>query len=224
MGVQPTDGTVDYPDALQILSPNKDFQPRLLITTGDTSPATAQAARMAAIIQSEYPLLWPETIRALMVHSAEWTPTMLGGREPGAIPKAQWPGILRRYGFGTPNLASALRSARSAVTLICQDEIQPFILDESDVKTNELRFHNLPWPRDVLLDNGTLNAEMRVTLSYFIEPNPGPRQTCHRRIRQVMGAQFLHRQQFPMAREQLKALQRGKQCRSQIKVRMFAIE
>jgi hypothetical protein len=180
MGVHPTDGTVDHPDSLQLLSTNKDFQSRLLITTGDTSAATAQAARMAAIIQSEYPLLWPETIRALMVHSAEWTPTMLGGRDSGGIPKAQWPGILRRYGFGTPNLASALRSARSAVTLICQDEIQPFILDGSDVKTNELRFHNLPWPRDVLLDNGTLNAEMRVTLSYFIEPNPGPRQTNDR--------------------------------------------
>jgi hypothetical protein len=144
------------------------------------SAATAQAARTAAIIQSAYPLFWPETIRALMVHSAEWTSTMLGGRSDGAIPKTQWPGILRKYGYGKPNLASALRSARNAVTLICQDEIQPFILDGGDVKTNELRFHNLPWPRAVLLDNGTLDAEMRVTLSCFVEPNPGPRQTNDR--------------------------------------------
>ncbi|MGB7748303.1 MAG: hypothetical protein WBN75_13565 [Verrucomicrobiia bacterium] len=135
---------------------------------------------VSAIIQSKYSRFWPETIRALMVHSAEWTPTMLGNRIPKDIPKAEWPSILRKYGYGKPNLASALYSARSAATLICQDEIQPFILEGSDVKTNELRFHTLPWPREVLLYNATLDAEMSVTLSYFIEPNPGPRQTNDR--------------------------------------------
>ena len=38
-----------------------------------TSAATAQAAWFAAQIQSTYPDIWPETIRALMVHSAKWT-------------------------------------------------------------------------------------------------------------------------------------------------------
>ncbi len=41
-----------------------------------TSAATAQAARLAAIVQAEYPNLWPETARALIVHSAEWTQAM----------------------------------------------------------------------------------------------------------------------------------------------------
>jgi hypothetical protein len=38
MGVHPMNGTVDYLDSLQLLSTNKDFQSRLLITTGDTTP------------------------------------------------------------------------------------------------------------------------------------------------------------------------------------------
>jgi hypothetical protein len=57
-------------------------QGRLLETTRDTSPATAAAARMGAIIWSQYPGLWPETGRALMVHSARWTPRMIQ-RFPG---------------------------------------------------------------------------------------------------------------------------------------------
>jgi hypothetical protein len=180
MGVHPTAATVDYLDSLQLLSTNKDYLSRLLVPTGDTSAATVQVARIAAIIQSEYPGFWPETVRALLIHSAEWNSAMLGGKSPGEVPKSQWPRILRKYGFGKPDLAKALRSARSAVTLICQDEIQPFLLEGTEVKTNELRFHNLPWPREVLQQNGMADAEMRVTLSYFIEPNPGPRQTNDR--------------------------------------------
>jgi Subtilase family len=180
MGVHPTAGTVDYLESLQLLSTNKDYLSRLLVTTGDTSAATVQVARMAAIIASEYQGFWPETLRAVLIHSAEWTSAMLGGRSAGEVPKSHWPRILRKYGFGKPDLAKALRSARSAVTLICQDEIQPFLLDGTEVKTNELRFHNLPWPREVLQQNGMADAEMRVTVSYFIEPNPGPRQTNDR--------------------------------------------
>ena len=115
MGVHPTDGTLDYLDSLQLLSTNKDHRSRLLVTTGDTSAATAQVARLAAIIQGEYPNFWPETIRALLIHAAEWTPAMLGGRGAGEVPKSQWPRILRKYGYGKPDLARAIRSARSAV-------------------------------------------------------------------------------------------------------------
>jgi hypothetical protein len=50
MGVHPTAATVDYLDSLQLLSTNKDYLSRLLVTTGDTSAATVQVARIAAII------------------------------------------------------------------------------------------------------------------------------------------------------------------------------
>jgi hypothetical protein len=55
---------------------------RLLTITHDTSPATAEAARMAAILWSHHPKFRPETIRALLVHSAKWTQAMMN-RFPG---------------------------------------------------------------------------------------------------------------------------------------------
>jgi hypothetical protein len=54
---------------------------------------------VAAQILAEQPTLWPETIRALMVHSAVWTPTMKG--HLGEIDNKT---MLRRYGFGVPDL------------------------------------------------------------------------------------------------------------------------
>ena len=38
-----------------------------------------------------------------------------------------------------------------------------------------MHLHDLPWPRDVLEGLGATQVEMRVTLSYFIEPNPSRR-------------------------------------------------
>ena len=38
-----------------------------------------------------------------------------------------------------------------------------------------MHIHDLPWPADVLTDLGDTPVEMRVALSYFIEPNPGRR-------------------------------------------------
>ena len=35
--------------------------------------------------------------------------------------------------------------------------------------------HELPWPKDELAVLGESQVEVRVTLSYFIEPNPGER-------------------------------------------------
>jgi hypothetical protein len=36
-----------------------------------------------------------------------------------------------------------------------------------------MHLHRLPWPKEALQDLGEIPVEMRVTLSYFIEPNPG---------------------------------------------------
>jgi hypothetical protein len=38
-----------------------------------------------------------------------------------------------------------------------------------------MHLHRLPWPQEELLALGDQNVELRVTLSYFIEPNPGER-------------------------------------------------
>jgi len=78
---------------------------RLLTTTRDTSPATALAARTAAIIWSHYPKLWPETVRALLVHTAKWTPAMMK-RFPDDS-KRSVRHCLRCYGYGVPDPGGA---------------------------------------------------------------------------------------------------------------------
>ena len=138
-----------------------------------TSAATAQASWMAAKIQREYPNAWPETVRALIVHSATWTDAMkmqfLGDES-----KASYRKLLRTCGYGIPHLDHALSCAVNLLTLVSQAEIQPYDRNEAgSYITREMHLYDLPWPRDALLDLGETQVQMRVTLSYFIEPGPG---------------------------------------------------
>ncbi len=142
-----------------------------------TSAATAQVARMAALVRAEYPTFWPETVRALIVHSAKWTRPMqahLGG----ASGKRARGRLVRRYGMGVPNLGRALRSANDALILVVQEALRPF----SNGKMSEMHLHDLPWPKQALEELGQTSVQLRVTLSYFVEPNPGRRgwQRRHR--------------------------------------------
>jgi subtilisin family serine protease len=148
------------------------YQPaqKAFVLSWATSAATAQVARIAAIIASDYPTLWPEAVRALVLHSAEWTPQMQAHLR-GASGKRARARLIRRYGFGVPDLNRAVRSASDALTLIAQDSIRPF----ASGKMQEIHFFELPWPRDVLQTLGETPVRLRVTLSYFIEPNPGRR-------------------------------------------------
>lgn len=139
-----------------------------------TSAATAQAARLAALTMATYPAYWPETIRALLVHGAEWTPAM-----EAAINAAGKRGLkaqqmmLRRYGWGVPTEDRVLYSTDQAVTLVIQDRFIPF---EGDAfKIPAFRLHDLPWPREVLADIGDADVDLRITLSYFIEPTASRR-------------------------------------------------
>lgn len=162
----------DTPPVLQLLTTKAPlFDQRLLTVTRATSAASAQASYMAAAIMASYPTLWPETVRALIVHSAEWTPAMRG-RFSGATTRAQKVALHRRYGMGVPDLLRATRSAADALTLVVQDVIHPF---DGEGRMRELHLHDLPWPVDVLSDLGSAAVRLRITLSYFVEPNPGRR-------------------------------------------------
>src|SRR5262245_14585217 len=143
---------------------------RPFVLSWATSAATAQVARMAAVIRADYPEYWPETVRALIVHSAKWTRAMEAHLR-GAGGKHGRAKLVRRYGFGVPHLDRALRSANDALTLIAQSAIRPF----SEGKMREMHVHELPWPKDALEELGQTAVRLRVTLSYFIEPNPGRR-------------------------------------------------
>lgn len=158
-------------DDLSLLTTILHPSGRLLETTRDTSPATAAAARVAAMIWSQYPRLWPETIRGLMVHSARWTPAMLR-RFPGNT-RSDVQRRLRCYGYGVPDLRRALYSAENNATLLYEGELQPYCRGDHGIETCEMHLHELPWPRQVLEELGHVDVTMRVTLSYFVEPSPG---------------------------------------------------
>jgi hypothetical protein len=161
----------DTPEELQLATTKAPINDaRLLTVTCATSAATAQAAHLAAAILADYPSMWPETVRALIVHSAEWTDAMRRHAHK-ANTKAMLRTIHRRYGMGVPDLGRATRSAIDALTLIAQDTIHPF----HNGTMREMHLHDLPWPINTLADLGHATVRLRVTLSYFIEPNPGRR-------------------------------------------------
>ena len=145
---------------------------RLLATTGDTSAAAASAARFAAILWSHYPNLWPETIRALVVHSASWTPAMQARLDGPQVARRLH--LLRCYGYGVPDLETAIYSARSSAVLFKEAEIQPYRQDAvtGATRANVMHLHALPWPREYLLSLGERRIRMRVTLSYFVDADP----------------------------------------------------
>lgn len=158
-----------------------------LDTTGDTSAAAALASRMAVRLMQAYPGFWPETLRALIVHSARWTTAMRAGLPVGLSRTSQLRTLVRRFGWGQPDLVRAARSATNALTLVAQRELTPFhnLADPGrapDVKTRDWHLFELPWPRNELLNLGATEVELRVTLSFFVEPNPGRRgqQNRHR--------------------------------------------
>jgi len=167
---------VDAIDSLQLLTTNSQIMTKLFSVAGDTSAATALASRMSAQVIANYPELWPETIRGLIVHSASWKDAMLKGIDLTTANNDQKNNLLRTYGFGVPDLDRALWSANNALTLIAQDSLVPFREEGSTIKTNQVNFHSLPWPNEILRELGEVEVELRITLSYFIEPNPTHRK------------------------------------------------
>ena len=182
------------PDELRLLTTNNNFIDNYFAITGDTSAATAQVARMAAIIQKEYPDFWPETIRALIIHSAEWTPAMLKqwnlDLSQTQTRKADIENLVRYCGFGVPNINSALHCAENNLTLIMENSIFPYQKIKNNPTMRDMNLHTIPWPKDTLRDLGNTPVEMRITLSYFIEPNPGERGWSNKHRYQSHGLRF----------------------------------
>ena len=172
---QAADSFVSEHDDLAILSTGYDPTKRQFDFINATSAATAQAAWMAAQIQATYPQAWPETIRGLLVHSAQWTDTMKRQFLPPNPKKSEYARLLRICGYGVPDLDRALACYRNSLTLIAQEDIQPYDRKATSrgYRTKEMHLHELPWPKDVLLSLGETQVTLRITLSYFIEPGPG---------------------------------------------------
>jgi hypothetical protein len=162
--------------SLSLLTTNSDITNRLLTTTRATSAATALLSRMAASVMAEYPHFWPETVRALLTHSADWTDALKAQFDNGGTERQKYAHLLRCCGFGVPSLSKALKSASNSLTMIIEDTLQPFYKVKGvGIKTHDMHLHELPWPKEALLELGATPVKMTVTLSYFIEPNPSAR-------------------------------------------------
>ncbi len=179
--------------SLRLLTTHNVPVDRLFTTTNATSAATALASRLAAQVMAAYPRLWPETIRALIVHSAEWTKAMKQMFLPkDKIPtKEDYLKLLRRCGFGVPDIDRALWSINNSLTMVVEQSLQPFKRETPGQPTlRDMHLHNLPWPIDALESLGPTPVEMRVTLSYFIEPNPSRRGVKSRYRYESHGLRF----------------------------------
>jgi hypothetical protein len=124
-----------------------------------------------------------------MVHAAEWTPVMRRHIDQAST-QAQKTAMLRRYGWGVPTFQRAIYSATNDATLMVEDALLPFRRDGSAIKTRSMNLHRLPWPRDELLSLGRQDVELRITLSYFVEPNPGERGWTRRHRYASHGLRF----------------------------------
>jgi hypothetical protein len=133
---------------------------------------------MAAQLMGAYPALRPETIRALIVHSADWTDEMRAmylpnGKQPT---KRDYVNLIRHCGWGVPDLTRAIWSASNSLTLVVEDVLHPYQkVTGKGIQSKHMNLHALPWPKDELEALQGTPVEMRVTLSYFVEPNPSTR-------------------------------------------------
>ncbi|MCF1741462.1 S8 family peptidase [Paradevosia shaoguanensis] len=166
----------DWHEAVSLLATGSDVVNEPLVPFWATSAATAIAGNFIGQLKSALPGLWPETYRALIVQSAEWPQPIRAkfigtGAHWKAGNKAAKQMMLRDVGYGVPNLLRAVASAKSDVTLMAQAEIKPYTMGQGSAVFNEMHFYALPWPRQVLQDMGNAIVSMKVTLSYFPEPN-----------------------------------------------------
>lgn len=151
-----------------------------------TSEAAARAAHLAARIWAVEPKLRPETVRALIVHAASWTPEMV----------QQFAGLNDRLlacGYGVPDEALARDCAQHRATIVVEDVVPNAVVEEEPKKKppkrpttktttrkwrRQVKLFRLPVPNELLEDTDP-DVELRVTLSYFAEPNKFGRTVFH---------------------------------------------
>lgn len=188
-------GNVGYdgqlPDAfietLTTLTTGREFLTRPLSRICMTSEATARAANFAATVWSVEPDLRPATVRGLAVHSASWSETMA----------TQFPNTDERLaicGLGIPSAEMAMQCALDRATVIFEDAMPNAITTTQPKKVppktkrgattstkvgRRVQFFQLPVPEELLLTDPKRQVELRVTLSYFPEPNTFRHRVSH---------------------------------------------
>lgn len=174
--VRDTSGFVAGHEDLSYLTTSFNPMNNLFGFINQTSLSTALASNFIARLYNEFPNLMPETIRGLTIHSADWNQAMKKQYfEKGMSRKKLASELLRTFGYGVPNFDKAINCYKNSLTLIVEDSLQPYFKDvdnQGRIKMNEINFYELPWPKEELEKLGEVDVQMRVTLSYFIEPAP----------------------------------------------------
>jgi hypothetical protein len=194
--VSPDSTEASEEDVVSLLTTSGKNSGQLFESGRGTSSACALVSNIAAQLMTEYPHYWPETIKGLLIHSAEWTPKMferLDSLYTMHTPKIAKEVFLRSFGYGVPSVQKARYSASNALILISENEIQPFIKGKhsNDPTLNEMQLYQLPWPIETLQQlPPETQVSLKVTLSYFIEPNPSRRGYRERFSYQSHGLRF----------------------------------
>ena len=173
--------------SVSLLSTGRDMAAPL-VPFQATSAASAQAARLSARLAADHPDYWPETIRGLIVHSAEWTQPMLDAFAVTPGKKANYE-IVRLFGYGVPDYGRATASANNHLALFAQTDIKPFKM-EGKRQFDECHYYALPIPQDLLVRLENTEVELKITLSYFIDPNPGLSGSVEPQRYQSFGLRF----------------------------------
>lgn len=165
-------------EAVSLLATGSEVTTEPLVPFWATSAAVGVAGNFMGRLQAALPDLWPETHRALTVDAARWPKPirdqLIGrGDHWRGSSKRQRQMLLREVGYGVPEFERAALSASNDLTLVAEAEIQPFALgaDDRSGVFNEMHFYDLPWPREALEQLENQVVTMKVTLSYFVEPN-----------------------------------------------------
>jgi len=194
-------GECETAESVSLLTTGANFLHAPLATFWATSAAAGMAGNFIGALQAALPDLWPETHRALTVDSAQWPEPIrerlvgrgvswVTGKKKGTKSKKQE--VLREVGYGVPDLDRAVHSARNDVTLIAQAAIQPFVenVKGSPPVFNEMHFYDLPWPKAALEKIENEIVTMKVTLSYFVEPNLSGRAATRPETYRSFGLRF----------------------------------
>lgn len=165
-------GSIDFHEDLDLLTTSTNASINAFARFNATSAATAFASNFLAKLRGVYPDAWEETLRALMIHSSSWTMEMINQFNINLSKVGDKQRLLRIVGYGIPNLQKAIECKSNYLTFISEEIITPYKLDGT-VKTNKIHYYEFPWPSEILASLGGTNVTLRVTLSYYIEPNPG---------------------------------------------------
>ncbi len=176
-------------ESLSLLTTSEEISQSNLKPFAATSAAVAQASRLAAEISASNEEYWPETVRALLIHSAQWTPIMRDKLENTSAFRDRYP-LLRKYGHGVANADRAIASATNDMALIAQNHIQPFLNESGSKRFGDSHYYKLPWPQKVLEGIADHDVQLKITLSYFIEPNPGRAASIDPQRYQSFGLRF----------------------------------